>query len=213
MWSSGEHILLRYGPGVDDVPAGTPRFLGCRPVTVVEDGPDFLVTWLAPGTETAYPRFADGRELRSVPLHERFSLAKVSVRGTWQGAGIVKIFPRDAAHSVWLFWHETGEFWGWYVNLEQRHRRWARGLDSRDHVLDLTCERPREWGWKDEDEFAAAVQYGRFTPREAADVRAEGERVGALIEAWAPPFCDGWENWRAPAEWTTPRLPEDWDVA
>ena len=84
---------------------------------------------------------------------------------------------------------------GLVVNLEQKHVWHARGCDTRDHVLDLWCERPREWRWKDEDELEQAVVHG-VMPRSLADeIRTEGERVAGMIERWEPPFSDGWERW------------------
>ncbi len=69
---------------------------------------------------------------------------------------------------------------------------------------------PAETGepqWKDEDELDAATRVGRLTPEQATAIRAEGERV------WRErPWPTGWEDWRAPSEWTTPELPADWDA-
>ena len=62
------------------------------------------------------------------------------------------------------------------------------------------------WSWKDEHELEAASRLGRFSPDEAAAIRAEGERV---IAAW--PFPTGWEDWRPDPSWPIPQLPEGWD--
>jgi hypothetical protein len=198
MWSSGHVIVVRYGTH------------GAVAETVVEHTDTRLVTWVAAGTPCAFPVLADGRPLRAVPARERFGHARTTTYRPWRGPGILKIYPRDGAHSIWLFWHESGDHHGWYVNLEERHRWRPWGLATRDQVLDLWCERPREWEWKDEDELAVAVEVGRLSAREASDIRAEGERVARMIEAWAPPFSDGWEHWRPPPEWPVPELPADW---
>lgn len=198
MWSRGDEILVRYGS------------FGAHPMTVVEDTKERLVGWVPGGTPCAFPVLADGRLLRAVPVRERFAHPRTTALRPWNGAGILKVIPRDAAHSVWVFWHENGVHHGWYVNLEERHAWQPWGIATRDQVLDLWCERPRTWEWKDEDEFAVAVEVGRFTPAEAAAVRAEGERVAATIEAWHSPFSDGWESWRPDPDWTIPELPENW---
>lgn len=122
------------------------------------------------------------------------------------------LVPRSGAHSIWLFWHDDGTFRGWYVNLERPHVWHPAGCDTRDDLLDLTCERPGEWHWKDEDELAAAVEAGAVPVSLAREIRLEGERVGRLIERWKSPFCDGWEAWRPEPGWAAPALPAGWDV-
>jgi len=55
-------------------------------------------------------------------------------------------------------------------------------------VLDVWVEPTGSWRWKDEDEFAAAIQAGRFADGQAEMLRAEGERMIALAEAGTFPF-------------------------
>jgi uncharacterized protein len=204
-WTSGDEIVVRY------IRDGVVR--GARPLTVVEERNGYLAAWLSEGTITAEPRLVDGSPLRSIPLAERFSTERVVRLVPWGPEGILKLFPRNGAHSVWVFFGDGVETArGWYVNLEQRHGWWRGGLDTRDHVLDIWCERPREWIWKDEDELEAAVAAGIVSSQLAAEIRAEGERVARLIEAWAPPFCDGWESFQPDPAWPTPSLPKGWDT-
>jgi predicted RNA-binding protein associated with RNAse of E/G family len=77
-------------------------------------------------------------------------------------------------------------------------------------LLDIVCERSREWRWKDEDELADAVAFGLIAQEYADEIRAEGERVVRMFESWDPPFSDAWEDWRPDASWPIPALPEDW---
>lgn len=186
------------------------RFVGARPMRVVEDGADHLVAWLAPGTPVVVPSLADGRPIRAAPLERRFLDPRTGVPDEWRGQGILKLVPRDGEHSVWLFWDEHWRFWGWYVNVEARHRFWAGGVDTVDHVLDLWVGPDRSWGWKDEDELRAAVAQGAIDAPQAAAIRAEGERVARLVERWESPFRDGWERWRPDPAWPVPRLPDGW---
>ena len=204
MWSRGEHVLMRYGPPGE--------FRTVRPLTVVQDGPDFLVAWLAPGTPVVRPVLADGRDIRTVPLEERFRAPRKGVLSRWRGPGVLKVVPREGAYSVWLFWRPGGRFRGWYVNLEERHRRWARGLDTRDHVLDIWVPRNRRWAWKDEDELQAAIDHGVVSAELAEAIREEGRRVVGLIERWRPPFSDGWERFTPDPSWPLPELPPAWGL-
>lgn len=148
--------------------------------------------------------------MRSVPVSELFTRGLSAVLRPWAGYGILMLIPRRGAHSVWLFWHDDGSFHGWYVNLEERHVWHADGCDTRDQLLDVWCDEPRRWSWKDEDELAAAVEARVLDPREADRVRAEGRRVVELIERWDSPFADGWEVWRPTQGWPTPGLHLDW---
>lgn len=200
----GETVVIRY------VRDGVAR--GARPTRYIGMSNGYDAFWLPAGAIVANPVLANGAALRSVPLEERFTAARrvEPELQPWRGEGILMLIPEDGAHSVWLFWREGGGFWGWYVNLEQRHRRSGRTIDTRDHVLDLWCERQREWQWKDEDELELAVEHGFVTPELALEIRAEGERVGRMIERWEPPFSDRWENFRSDPGWPAPVLPEDW---
>jgi hypothetical protein len=64
-WSRGDRIVVRYFRGQ--------RLHEVRPVTVVADGPDGLVLWLAPGTPLIRSSLADGRRFAEAPLHERYT--------------------------------------------------------------------------------------------------------------------------------------------
>lgn len=72
-------------------------------------------------------------------------------------------------------------------------------------------DRPdRRWAWKDEDHFAHLQRFGWITPDSAAELRAEGERMTARIEARDPPFDDEWLTFRPDPAWPIPELPADW---
>jgi hypothetical protein len=107
-------------------------------------------------------------------------------------------------------WNDASdEFAGYYINLQAPLRRTPIGYDSFDHVLDIVVAPDRSWRWKDEDEFEEAIQLGLLTPNEAADIRAEGERVIADLPSLLP---TGWENWRPDPHWLVSalRLPKDY---
>jgi hypothetical protein len=200
VWSSGELVTLRYR-SIDG------RFHEGHPVRVIEETPERVVTYMPLGTIDSQPVLADGRGLRDVPLHERWSRARVSARRPWHSTEVIQLFPKGRAHSVWVMRDAEHSLLGWYVNLEDPHMRGAHTISSQDHILDLWV--PAETGepqWKDEDELAAAVEAGRFMTDEAASIRAEGERV------WSErPWPTGWEEWLPPADWTRPELPDGWN--
>lgn len=149
---------------------------------------------------------------RDMPYAEQAALPVIVGDGHWSANhALILIRPGDA-HDIRLFWNEHDwTFRGWYVNLQLPVRRIGIGFDTADHVLDVFVEPDGTWRSKDEDELAAAVQIGRFTPDEAAAIRADGERVIDRIEARAWPFDAGYEHWRPDPAWAVPVIPDDWN--
>ncbi|UQA97799.1 cytidylyl-2-hydroxypropylphosphonate hydrolase [Streptomyces halobius] len=207
-WAPGDQILWRYR---DNAEAG--RIHICRPMTVVQDTDELLAVWMAPGTPCVRPVLADGTPVHREPLATRYTKPRRSARDHWFGAGVLKLARPDDPWSVWLFWERGWQFKNWYVNLEEPRRRWAGGIDSQDHFLDICVYPDRHWEWRDEDEFAQAQRDGLMTSAQAAEVRSAGRAAVAHIGAWGRPFADGWENWRPDPGWPVPRLPEDWNRA
>ncbi|MEQ7006448.1 DUF402 domain-containing protein [Actinopolymorpha sp. B17G11] len=194
-WEPGTVICWRYGRAV-------------RPMRVVRDDAVGLVAWLAPRTPVLKSVLANGNDIRSVPIGPaRFTTPRASKRDVWHGTGILKIAPTGVPWSVWVFWDDEGGHREWYVNLEQIHVRDKENVYTRDHVLDLVVHPDRRVVRKDEDEFAAAVEVGRFDAEVAAQIEEAADEVERSVAAWEPPFCDGWERWRPDPDWPLPSLP------
>ncbi|KRV47019.1 hypothetical protein AQ490_09690 [Wenjunlia vitaminophila] len=204
-WTPGDTVLWRYRGNASE------QLHICRPVTVVHDGPDLLAVWLAPGTTCVRPVLADGSEIAREPLDTRFRKPRAPRRSTWFGTGVLKLARAGDPWSVWLFWDRDWRLRNWYVNLEEPRARWAGGVDSEDHVLDIAVYPDRSWEWKDEDEFVAAQEAGLIGTRKAATIRAAGRAALREIEGWGWPFRDHWEDWRPDPAWGVPALPADWD--
>ncbi len=215
-WAPGSAILWRYRantrhvPGLTDARAG---FHICRPVTVVRDTPELLAVWLAPGTVCIKPVLADGTPLHRAPLAARYTRSRTTVRTTWQGTGVLKLALADEPWSVWLFWEPGWRFRNYYVNLEAPRTRWAGGVDSEDHFLDLSVRSDGTTELLDEDEFEAAQRAGLMGRAQRTQVRSALERARRAVAEWRPPFCDNWHRWRPQPDWPVPELPEDWDRA
>ncbi|MFE9258881.1 DUF402 domain-containing protein [Streptomyces sp. NPDC006879] len=210
-WTPGDHILWRYHDHAGAPSALAPGVHICRPVTVVEDTDDLLAVWMAPGTELVKPVLADGTPVHEEPLATRYTAPRALTRSRWFGSGVLKLArPRDP-WSVWLFWDEDWQFKSWYVNLEAPRLRWAGGVDSEDHFLDISVYPDRTWEWRDEDEFAQAQRAGLMDADRAEQVRGAGRAAVQLIRSWGPPFSQRWQDWRPDPGWKVPALPEDWD--
>ncbi|MGY0492060.1 cytidylyl-2-hydroxypropylphosphonate hydrolase [Streptomyces sp. WG-D5] len=204
-WAPGEPILWRYRAN------GGEGFHICRPVTVVQDTDELLAVWMAPGTECVKPVLADGTPVHREPLATRYTKPRTLQRDRWFGTGVLKLARPGDPWSVWLFWEPGWRFRNWYVNLEEPRARWAGGVDSEDHFLDLSVYPDGSWRWHDEDEFAQAQAVGLMSAGQAAEVRAAGRRAIEVIEGWQRPFSDGWQHWRPDPAWPVPALPADWD--
>ena len=189
MWSSGDAVAVR-GFWARELAWGFPH-------VVVHDTPELVALWLPPGARGLYPTSRDHSALAPAARE-------------WRAGGTLRLTPPGEAHSVDLYWGEGGDFLGWYVNLQDPLARGPIGFDTGDHILDLWVRPDRSWEWKDEDELAEVAALGFFDAREVAAIRREGERVVERVAAWAPPFCDSWEDWRPDPAWPVPALPRGW---
>ncbi|GAB3019994.1 hypothetical protein GCM10011376_36730 [Nocardioides flavus (ex Wang et al. 2016)] len=196
----GDVLLWRYGPRLE-------------PVRVVRDDERGLVVWLAEDTEVVTWVPADGRQLREIPLAERFVAQARTAVGRWRGSGILRIAPAGRPWSVWLFWEDDGTFAGHYVNLELPHRRRGAETATRDLVLDLWRDPDGELWLKDADELEASVDCGRYSRELADEVRAAAEWAREELVAGADwPLDEEWTRWRPPADWSVPALPDSDEV-
>ena len=188
------------------------RLLTSRPVTVVEDRPDLLALYTHPGAPF---RSATLVRRYDIPLVERVEMIRREWALTERVSGeyhVLTLTPPNSFHSVWLFWSTDWQLRVWYVNLQAPIRRTRRGIVLLDYALDIFIRPDMTWSWKDEDEFQDLHRRGILSDREVEAARAEGERMVDVIESNGPPFCDGWERWRASPEWPVPAIPADWDA-
>ncbi len=205
-WPSGATIV------VHEVWHG--RLWSARPQTVVEDARDRLVLWCPRGTRWRTATTPPTRP-RAATRAERFVASLTAgdwVLGEfiWDVSTLVLVRPGDW-HAVWVCWKETGEPWGWYINLQRPFRRTKHGLQTMDLMLDVIVDLDRRWRWKDEDEFAALVAARLIKEDEARQVRVEGEHVIAQLAANVVPFSERWHEWRPDPQWATPELPQYWE--
>jgi hypothetical protein len=203
-WQQGDRILLRY------------RRLGpvsyALPVTVVGDEPGRTILYLRPGTPIKRRVTPDGAPIpRDIPYAEQARIPFFVGDGVWTTNHALIIVQAGDAFDIRLFWNEDWTFRGWYVNLQDPVRRVPTGFDTADHVLDIAVAPDRSWRWKDEHELAEAVRIGRFSPDEAAAIRATGEAVIPRIEAGAWPFEDSLSGWRPDPAWPIPEVPATWN--
>jgi hypothetical protein len=209
-FTPGRQIVWRHFQGPE-------RLALLKVAHVVADDERGLLIWVAQGSPMLDRMSVDRRGLRSIPFEEWFTTETRLWDVTWEGPGILKLFPPTAAHSVWWFWRPDGGFRGWYVNLEEAGVRWddgdIAGIDVCDQDLDVWAEPDRSWRWKDEEEFAERLAAGAgYWVSDEAEVRAEGLRVIKQIEAGEFPFDGAWCDYRPDPAWPVPdRVPAGWD--
>jgi uncharacterized protein len=175
-------------------------------MTVVRDDADALVAWLQVGTLGLTTVRSDGRDLRA-DRDTMFTAERVEVARAWTDSHNLRIHEPGRHWSTWLFFDgATGEFEGWYCNIEEPHLRDDTATYSFDHVLDVWVEPDGAFERKDEDELVLAVEQGRYTQAEADDITAVADEIEDVVRAWGPPFCDGWETFRPDPGWPVPTL-------
>lgn len=206
-WHPGTQVVWREGSG----PLGTgdpvddptePHF--ATPVTVVRDDTDGLVVWLSVGTPVVRLVRADGLDKRAEPS-TLFTAPVVASHGLHALYDQVRVVPTGRAWSAWaMFSADSGTFCGWYVNFERPHLRDVYSTYTSDHVLDLWVEPDRTVFRKDEDELALAVEQGALDAATADAAMDHCRDVEAIVAAWRPPFCEGWERFQPDPSWRTP---------
>jgi protein associated with RNAse G/E len=183
-----------------------PYLSWAQAVRVISDDDQGLLVWLPVGADFAHRVGADGHGVRAGTV-EDFGRAKL-VLSSWRESSLLMFHPPKAAHSVWWFFRD-GSFSHWYVNLESPYLRTADGIANVDHHLDLIVQPDGRWQWKDEDDFAESIgEPGYWDAEQAREIRREGLRAVAAIEAAAFPFNGRWCDFAAPAAWPVPRLPD-----
>jgi hypothetical protein len=205
-FGTGEQILLRYR-------RNTPGDV-IIPVTIVEDTPDYVAIYTAPGTPGKCQATAAGERLtRETPFLKREGMIGGLADFTWQRNHVLQLIRHGEPRATWLLWSEPDwVFRAFYVNLQAPLQRTEMGFDTADYLLDLEVTPDLNWAWKDQEEVAIARQHGLVTEEILDRMEREGTRAIRDIEARAWPFSAGYETWRPDPAWRIPQLPEGWDA-
>ncbi len=153
------------------------------PMRVVADTGDLLALHVAEGTPLEFPTHPFGPH-------------PWSFTDRWRDTDVLQLLRPGDAYSVWGFFR-GGVRSGWYVNFQRRLERWAGGVDTLDHGVDIVVAADGRWRWKDLDDVAEQVATGRLTAAEADEVWRETERVAAVLDGPASGhWWAGWASWR-----------------
>jgi hypothetical protein len=172
------------------------------PVIVVRDEDELLASYIA--SEAPF-RFPEGEWPTASGVHPWAGKER------WHGHGVLMLQRPGDAYAVWVFWRgEQRTFQGWYINLQEPFRRTAFGYDTQDHELDIWLPADGRLEWKDDALLDERVREGRFTREQAAEIRAEGRRIAAELEAGRRWWDDAWSAWEPDPTWRTPSFDPRW---
>jgi hypothetical protein len=191
-WRPGEVISVRHVLGGE--------VLFAEAVNVVDDRQDRLVVYAPLGAAMQWSAldFDTGVFSPRQPMRRHTTDA---LRIHYPGEGF----------AVSAFYHGGGgDFWCWYIDMQEPFRRAGGGIVTMDHMLDIVAGLDLRWRWKDQDHVERSIASGLLTAQQADEIRRAGERVVKRIESHAAPFNEPWPDWRAPKDWPMPELPDDW---
>lgn len=175
---------------------------------VVKDSPDMIGLYAPLGITIKHHVMPDGKRVKP---RQKVNFEWILADQVTDKMVSLRLSIPGACYSVLLFWDLKMKLRIWYINLEDPLRRTRLGFDMSDNFLDVLIEPDlSSWHWKDEDEFAEAIELKIISQEKAQDMRAEGERVANWIQSGQSPF-NGWEKWRPDPAWKVPVLPEGWD--
>ncbi len=172
---------------------------------VVQDTPDLLAVYLAPGSALAFPDW---------PFDRWVHPWQTAGHRVWQGHGKLMLQRPGEPYSVDLYWSGPDRtFSGWYFNLQDPFRRYDGGFDTLDHELDYWLPAEGDWVIKDAELFEERVREGRYSAAQAEAIRDTGRAIAELLTSRAYWWDSSWQDWSAPADWQAIAPPPGWDSA
>jgi len=205
----GDHITLR------NVFQG--RVQTVFPSIIVADTPELVVTWLPVNTPVLNgitdPNAEHDGGKGHLSAETMVAKSWTMAPRNWHTEGTLRLKNPRSMWSLWVFWEPgMGDVRGWYVNVDAPYNRTRLGFDTWDMFLDVVVQPDRKtWRYKDEDEFADAIEAGIFNELEVQKVWDAAEQGLQTIAENRQPFDSIWANWRPDSSWTTPQIPPDWE--
>jgi len=85
--------------------------------------------------------------------------------------------------------------------VQAPYRRVEDGFETLDHALDYTLDPDGTWAQRDLDEFEEQVASGKYSAREAEEIRAEGLKIEKMLASGEIWWDTAWADWRPPLDW------------
>ncbi len=199
-WSHGDVIARREQLGLQpDVVAERTPTVGVwseTPVFVVEDTPEHLVSYIAPGARFRFPA-------GEWPTHPW------SAREAWTGHGCLMVQRPQDHFAVWHFWDGPDrEFVCWYLNLQTAFVRSGGGYDTQDLELDIIVHPDGTYVVKDDELLEDRVAEGRYSLALVKWIRSFGAELTGRLDSEGPWWDRSWAQWAPPPDWVDPELPQ-----
>ncbi len=199
-WSAGDIVVRREELGLQ--PAEVVERTGATgvwlemPVHIVDDTPEQLVSYAAPGARFEFP---DG------PWPTPNGAHPWTGRDGWSGRGCLMV-QRPAEHvAVWHFWDGPDrDFVCWYLNLQTAFVRTPTGYNTQDLELDIVVFPDGSHIVKDDEVLDDRVAEGRYSAELVAWIRSYGNAIIDRLEAEGPWWDRAWAQWTPPSEWGDP---------
>jgi hypothetical protein len=174
-----------------------------RPVTVIEDTDENLVSYLAPGTLIDYPVDVEhGAKCFSMWLSGDWGLHKK----TFMPPGMLRIAPHGKPFEVFATVRSEGGVSSWYVNFQKPLRRTPQGFDTMDETIDLVVAPDfSSWQRRDEDELELAISMGVYDNADSMRLLDNCSSVERSLEAGIVPWSRHWHDWIPPRPSTVRR--------
>jgi predicted RNA-binding protein associated with RNAse of E/G family len=173
-----------------------------RPVTVIEDTDENLVSYLAPGTLIDYPVDVEhGAKCFSMWLSGDWELRKK----LFKPPGLLRIAPQGEPFEVFASVLSEGGISSWYVNFQEPLRRTPQGFDTMDQTIDLVVASDfSSWQRRDEDELELATSMGVYSQADARRLRDNCASVEQSLKVGIVPWNRSWSNWMPPNSFVVP---------
>ena len=154
---------------------------------VVSDEPELLATYIATRHAVAFP----ARRLADPDGHHPWH-----GRAAWEGHGVLMLQRpgRRRTRSGSSGTATSASSGAGTSTSRSRSGERAEGYDTQDLELDIWAPLDGPWEWKDDELLDERVAEGRFTADQVAAIRAEGARVGALLDAGERWWDDWWAS-------------------
>jgi hypothetical protein len=184
-FNHGQNIVIR------EVWLG--KILRALPAIVVRDTPGIIALYAPLHTPVKYALTPSGDRVK--PRHRMAGEWVLNDLSAEQYSSLRLVVP-GSCYSVILFRNPDLSVYRWYIILEDPLARTGSGFEVRDHFLDvLVTGDLSSWEWKDEDEFAEAIELGIVSAAKAGYLRAEGKKAAEWICSGLSPFNE-WHNWQ-----------------
>lgn len=206
MWKPGDVIAWR---GIF-----RNRVWHAMPTFVVRDAPQELVLAVLPGTVCKVEKdYNKGKGNNGRRIWDFRDADWKLDDFTWHTNRVLFIVEPEKYYSTNLFWnHEANRFIGYYVNFQYPCRRTHCGIDALDLELDLDIDPDLDFRWKDVDDYQQAIGYGMIAPECVQGIEAAKLEVLDRLERRQYPFDGSWLDWMPDPGWSSPKLPENWDM-